>query len=361
MRVIAAIALVSWIAAQPCRGAAYQIIDLGTLGGDQSSASDVNNLAQVVGFADLPDGTHHAFLYSGGPLQDLGTLGGAYSSASAINDNGQIAGTAWNSDKQNRAFRYSGGPLQDLGTLASGAGNHRLPSSQGSAINSLGQVVGTSHVDDVTYHPFFYDAGPMQDLAPAGPSANVARAINTSGQIAGSTPSAGWIYDGTFHDLGSLGGGGTQALGMNEAGVVVGYSYLSDQVTYRGFIYSGGPLMPLGTLGGSGSQALDINALGQVVGGSHIALGSDVFHGFLYSDGVMTDLNDLVDPALGWEILKGTAINDHGQIVGWGIIDGNTHAYLMTPVPEPSSLFLVTLGLVSFVGWALRTKRRAPI
>jgi hypothetical protein len=63
----------------------------------------------------------------------------------------------------------------------------------------------------------------------------------------------------------------------------------------------------------------------------------------------MTDLNNLIDPALGWEILKGTAINDHGQIVGFGTINGQTHGFVMTPVPEPSSLVLALLAAIVYL------------
>ena len=86
------------------------VIDLGTLGGNNSLANDVNEAGQVVGgaqntepdlwnFGDilgLPTSTAwHGFVWQGGRMQDLGTLGGPDSFAPIINQKGQIAGFAF--------------------------------------------------------------------------------------------------------------------------------------------------------------------------------------------------------------------------------------------------------------------------
>jgi probable HAF family extracellular repeat protein len=45
----------------------------------------------------------------------------------------------------------------------------------------------------------------------------------------------------------------------------------------------------------------------------------------------MVDLNTLIDPTLGWVLTTAAGINDAGQIVGSGVINGQSHAFLMTP------------------------------
>src|SRR5690349_15494289 len=57
--------------------------DLGTLGGNTSYASSINNLGQVVGGAETAAGRFHAFItgLNGVGMIDLGTLGGRESYA----------------------------------------------------------------------------------------------------------------------------------------------------------------------------------------------------------------------------------------------------------------------------------------
>jgi probable HAF family extracellular repeat protein len=130
-------------------------------GGAYSSAADINDLGQIVGWANtaINDGSH-AFLYSGGTLMDLGTLGGNESSATAINNRGEVVGSAEikGSSYAGHAFLYAKRKMTDLGTL--GGSN-----SSASSINDHGEIVGSSDVKKSRFpHAFIVSNGKMTDL-----------------------------------------------------------------------------------------------------------------------------------------------------------------------------------------------------
>jgi probable HAF family extracellular repeat protein len=87
------------------------------------------------------------------------------------------------------------------------------------------------------------------------------------------------------------------------------------------------------TLGGAFSYAYGINDLGQVVGWSKLADGNRL-HAFVYLEGQMRDLNDLLSAAVpGWTVTSGSGINDRRQIVANALSSDGTilHAVLLSP------------------------------
>jgi probable HAF family extracellular repeat protein len=110
--------------------------------------------------------------------------------------------------------------------------------------------------------------------------------------------------------------------------------HLSETKGASAFIsLTGGHMQDLGTLGGTNSVAYGINSRGQVVGDSTLISGFHQPHyAFLYSGGRMQDLNNLLVSNPGWILTTARGINDASQIAGGGAINGQTHAFLLTPV-----------------------------
>jgi len=121
------------------------IQDIGTLGGPHSTARAINDSAEVVGWADLPDQSTVAFLWKDGLLQDLGTLPGAVSKpgirsqALSINHQGLVVGSALNSKGEIRAVIWENGGAVDLNTLI--PSNSGVVLTRATAINNKGQIV----------------------------------------------------------------------------------------------------------------------------------------------------------------------------------------------------------------------------
>ena len=122
--------------------------DLGTLGGDNSQTTWLNDAGDIVGEADLPGadvtGIHHAFLWRNGTMIDLGTLGPSTSHAVAVNSSGRVVGRFRVGNLDNplqHAFLWeNGGPMVDLNTLIVGTSTLELFDAEN--INDRGWIAG---------------------------------------------------------------------------------------------------------------------------------------------------------------------------------------------------------------------------
>jgi probable HAF family extracellular repeat protein len=101
-----------------------------------------------------------AFLGKNGVLTDIGTLGGDFSSAKWVNESGEAVGYASTEEGLIKAFRWKNGHMRQLATV----GND--PCSAAWNINEAGQIVGNSapECDFSLERAFLWERGQIFDL-----------------------------------------------------------------------------------------------------------------------------------------------------------------------------------------------------
>lgn len=320
----------------------YTIRDLGVLPNyDESVAWGINNLRQVTGYCSR-GGEDRPFLWSPQtPLVDLGTLGGGVEGARKINDLGQVVGFSKDQDSYSRAFIWDQSTgLVDLGTLGGLSSDTR-------GINRAGDVTGwayisghpTLHADLEGLHAFFWSPiDGMYDLGTLGLDPSAGGGINDLGVVVGESriEAHSWIVHafiwfgpsfGMF-DMGTLGGVGSSAYDINNSFQAVGSSGTASGESHA-FLWDLSGMKDLGTLGGPTSDATAINETGDIVGYSTFGDG-EARHAFLYQNGIMTDLNNVIGvEEHGWQLTFAWDINERGDIVGEGTHNGLKRAWLL--------------------------------
>jgi len=268
----------------------YRALDLGTLGGESSVATAMNDRGAVVGRAQAADGTWHGFLWRGGAMLDLGLF-----SPRDINNHGQIVGTH---DDGSGAYRWVQGTFSRLDGM-------RYPV----AVNGRGEVVGSVSVDNSGDVPGIW----TPDAVRALPLASVSD-INNRGQIAGGKALAtGGFHASVWHrgrltDLGAAAFDRSNTYGINDRGWAIGWTYSADQFE-RGALWRHGRRTDLGTLGGNLTRAVAINDRGVILATSQVADGN--LHPALWKRGVLTDLTAAGVSADG-DVVD---LNNRGEIV----------------------------------------------
>lgn len=283
-----------------------EIENLGTLGGNSSSALAISNKGVITGFSETGSvdpssgqAVTHAFLLKNDVMHDLPTLGGVVSFGQDVNDHAEVVGFSSTANETHPVLWRNGQIIDlSLGGTVGGSG----------AINDRGQAIGDSTLaGDAEDHAFFW-----------------------SGQ--------------KLYDLGTLGGTLSLPTGLTQDGYVSGVATTTNDELLHAVIWGNRRIKDLGTVPGDAcSWAWGLNEKHQVVGISLPApCDRSIAHAFLWEQGSMVDLNTLIPPDSGLQLVYAEAINDAGEIVGIGVPPGVSpadvetlgHAYVLIPRDE---------------------------
>lgn len=299
----------------------------------------------------------------------------------ALSSTGAVVGGISNSDGSVSLAEWFKGRLTDLGAP------HGLPGRDFNrprvfGINGSGMIVGTMHspAGNLPSRSFLYDRGrftvlPLRDPTHRG---GAAIGVNDRGEVVGydhtsSNRTTAWLWSNDAYSSLPISGTNVVAFGINSGGTIIGNrtlgflrrllpgqfrctgqrGYVLSHGTARhlnGFVYA---INDLGEAAGGStangkamaavfrngnatiilnlpSSAVGINSVADVVGFYHAA-GSNLRRLFIWS--ANSGVFDLTPD--GYRCAQAAAINDHGQILGFGeTVGGERPYFLLTPNPN---------------------------
>lgn len=171
--------------------------------------------------------------------------------------------------------------------------------SYGAAVNSRGEVVGQkdgrAYAWNTAFAGFFLNA--------PGAALTEARKINDAGQI---------IVDGTFN--------GKTGSYLYENGNLIPFSDTFDVI-----------------------KASNLNNNGEVVGAARKSDGGVFAFVWSKADG-MKNLNEAIREDSGWQLTEATGINDKGQIIGYGDLNGKLRSFVLDLEEMEPLIFVPGIG-----------------
>lgn len=353
--------------------------------GSYSYGYDINDNGEVTGFAqgaiivdsedrdgdgniteEIRDFSVHAFRWSNNTLSDLGDLEAGQSYGNAINNSGVIvgrsnivAGTTEGGAEIIEFRGFAAEPGEEMVQIEDPA-SISINSLVANDIDSAGYIVGTVGVklfnDDDTFYTRGFVRSPVDNTVILIPSleettASVLRAIESARDIAVgysiknekeraisvslSDPSA-------IVEIGDLGGGSSSATDVNQSGVIVGASSVDSSGVTEGFFYTSDGTPQIRSIGVLNpkyrfSSARAINDAGTIVGVSVESTSPTTYRAIAYdiSSEKLVNLNNLIDCSQTlserWTLVEAVAINNSGQIIGYGAKGNTSKGFLLTP------------------------------
>jgi len=316
------------------------------------AALGISDSGSVVGSAYHPSGGYsHAFLWKNGVMTDLGTLGGKYSYGYGVNNKDQVVGESWTEGVPNtyrRAFIWQDNSIVELASFGS--------DSMAYKINDESEAVGDAYSFSFgQWRSFYSGKGRLTELGSLDGNETDVYSINERGQVVGfslknnGNDHAFLWQDGAMQDL-MPEVNFSRAFDINNEGQVTGMAWMPLLSQFHAFLYQKNkPVIDLGTLGNDDySEGKAVNDLGQVVGHSRIFNNTQDWRPFLWQDEnrngktdplEMIELNVLLPAGSGWVLKYVSDINNKGQIVGWGYLNGYQRGFLLSPVPTWTLMF----------------------
>jgi len=331
---------------------------------ESSTMTGINAAGEWVGEIKDEDGRRRAILMSQGRHIELGTLGGSDSTANAINNQGVITGGALTASNAWHAFRYDEAlGMRDLGTLGGS-------SSVGTAINQSGHIVGYADTADGNYHAFVDTGIAMLDLGTFGGKNSYALGINAHDVVVGAADRANGFRRAFMYKPGigmieipDVGERHSVAMAVNDHGVVVGTMQMPDR-SWHAFSYDGVRTVDLGVMMNRGNSfATAINNNGDIVGNVRV-WGREAPLAFVYSKGQM----QVRDNFGRFDIAR--RITDDGQIIGAGAMAQQMRAARVAhnklesigwPAPVDMMTYALLAVLATFFLYKIREHLREGI
>lgn len=286
-----------------------------------TEATAVNDAGTVVAWCGK---TAAPFLWEDGVTTDIGTLGGIWGVATDITESGDVSMKSKIARGQNHAAIWSDGILYDmqLPGQCNGCNGNMFDTNEAGVSGGWSEWTSPIHSLQAT---LWYPDGTYEFVTPDGYTNALVQAVGETGDILlaasnnfklGST-SDGLLLsaDGTLTNLGKIGTHPyLRPYAMSAAGIV---GWANGSGDNSGFLWVDGVLTDLGSF-----IPHDINVAGDIVG-------SDNGVAILMRDGVAIDLNSLLPSGSGWTLISASAINASGRVVGKGVIGGVTRGFVM--------------------------------